>query len=84
MSSKRPRSPSPIDKPTKEQENAKKAIAKRARTKTSYFNEHGYKIVIGIFIAVILLAIFSTVFSSRKDAKTTPVIEMEEIEQHNA
>jgi hypothetical protein len=54
MATRRGRSPSPQAKLSDDQkraaEKARVAINKRMKTKTSFFNEHGYTIVIAVFV----------------------------------
>lgn len=63
---------------------AAQAYAQRNKKNVSFFNQYGYHVVLGGFVALVILAFANTFFSKSRNPDITPVIEEDEIAAHNS
>lgn len=66
----------------KAREAARKATSKKK--KASLWDKYSYHIVIGAFVFVVVVSVLSTLLGKKQTLSHTPVIELDEIDTHNA
>lgn len=59
-------------------------MKKRSAKQPDFFDKYAYHLVIGAFVGVCVLAFGSTLFKSSKKLNTIPVIDADEIANHNS